>query len=54
MESTCEASLEELKILLDHLAFEYVKTNDEHRRSEIATEISEILALAVKSRPSAA
>jgi len=45
MESTCAPSLEELAFLLDHLAYEYVKTNDKYRRTEIADEISELVAL---------
>lgn len=54
VESSRKASLEELSLLLDHLASEYIRTNDKHRRTEIATEISELTARisGIKSRPS--
>ena len=53
MESTCEPNLEELTLLLDHLACEYVRTNDKDRRIQIASEISKLIGhiSAVKSRP---
>jgi hypothetical protein len=36
--------LDELTLILDQLVREYVATNDKHRRTEIATEISELTA----------
>jgi len=53
MESTRELNFEELTLLLDLFAREYTATGDAHRRTEIATEISELTARisAVKSRP---
>jgi hypothetical protein len=44
MESIHEPSLEELTVVFDLLTREYAAANDEHRQTEIATEISELTA----------
>lgn len=48
-----EASFEELTHLLDWLVREYRAADDQQRRSEIATKLSEVTAriLAVRCRP---
>jgi hypothetical protein len=53
MEAGREPYLEELTLLLDLFAREYAATLDEHRRTEIATEISSLTARisVVRSRP---
>jgi hypothetical protein len=53
MEASREINLEELTFLVDLLAREYAAATDEHRRTEIATEISALTARisVVRSRP---
>jgi len=48
-----EASLEKLTLLLDWLAREYAKTNDEYQRADIAAKIWELTAriLTIRCRP---
>ena len=44
MSRNFESSLDELTIILDQLVREYVMTHEKHRRTKIATEISELTA----------
>jgi hypothetical protein len=44
MPRTVESSLDDLTLILDQLVREFVVTNDKHRRSKIATEISVLTA----------